>query len=271
MPRNAQDQYYHPPGTEPASGESITAEDRVARDDAIKDDLNTARPIAVGGTGATTAAGARTNLDVPARAEVPLVSQVNTFTATQHFQPAAEVKATFGGTNIGQMDFRDALNVRFAGIKWNFGAGTVALSVGSGALTVGQSTLTYNGNVVYHAGNLPAGGSTMTASEILSALKTVDGSGSGLDADMIDGQLASAFVAGATTTGTPNGINSVTFAQNVSGGTLSFGNTVSATKLRPASVTSTGTVANVNTPYSGTWRCMGYCPNDAATVFVRVS
>lgn len=37
------------------------------------------------------------------------------------------------------------------------------------------------------------GGGSMTASQILTALKTVDGTGSGLDADLLDGQSAAAF------------------------------------------------------------------------------
>lgn len=37
------------------------------------------------------------------------------------------------------------------------------------------------------------GGGSMTAAEILAALLTVDGSGSGLDADLLDGQQATAF------------------------------------------------------------------------------
>lgn len=52
---------------------------------------------------------------------------------------------------------------------------------------------TVNGNSPDANGNIVVSNSGMTASEILTALETVDGSGSGLDADKLDGLEASAF------------------------------------------------------------------------------
>jgi hypothetical protein len=48
---------------------------------------------------------------------------------------------------------------------------------------------------VIHAGGV--GGGSMTAAQILTAIKTVDGAGSGLDADLLDGQSSAAFATAA--------------------------------------------------------------------------
>lgn len=66
MPRDNNGLYYHPVNTEAVSGEPATASQFNATRDAIKDDLNTPRPIKFGGTGATTAAAALTALGAQA-------------------------------------------------------------------------------------------------------------------------------------------------------------------------------------------------------------
>ena len=67
--------------------------------------------------------------------------------------------------------------------------------------TVEHRLFVYNGGTWVGA---DAVGATMSASDILTAIKTVDGAGSGLDADLLDGQSAAAFTAanGAITPGT---------------------------------------------------------------------
>lgn len=52
---------------------------------------------------------------------------------------------------------------------------------------------TVNGNAPDSSGNIVVSSGGMTAAEILAALETVDGTGSGLDADKLDGLEASAF------------------------------------------------------------------------------
>lgn len=52
---------------------------------------------------------------------------------------------------------------------------------------------TVNGNAPDESGNIVVTSGGMTADEILEAVKTVDGAGSGLDADMLDGSHASDF------------------------------------------------------------------------------
>lgn len=54
---------------------------------------------------------------------------------------------------------------------------------------------TVNGNAPDASGNIVVTSGGMTADEILTALKTVDGSGSGLDADKLDGKEAADFAA----------------------------------------------------------------------------
>ena len=86
------------------------------------------------------------------------------------------------------------------------GEGNVT-ALGTVSATGGNST---NWNTAYGWGNHASAGyysasnpngytNDQTAAEILTAIKTVDGSGSGLDADLLDGQHASAFL---TTSGT---------------------------------------------------------------------
>jgi hypothetical protein len=56
-------------------------------------------PVAVaqGGTGSATAAGARTNLGVPADADVAKLASANQFTATQKFSKGADIASPAGG------------------------------------------------------------------------------------------------------------------------------------------------------------------------------
>ena len=70
MPRNANNDYYHPVGTEAVPGETATAAQFNARFDAVKDDLNAPRPIKYGGTGATTPSAARSALGVASQSDL---------------------------------------------------------------------------------------------------------------------------------------------------------------------------------------------------------
>jgi L-ascorbate metabolism protein UlaG (beta-lactamase superfamily) len=89
--------------------------------------------------------------------------------------------------------------------------GHVFATGGAGRVIVGPTGMTINGQTAWHAGNdgsgsgvdadlldgqhgsffLPA--ATFSAAEVLSRLVTVDGSGSGVDADLLDGYHASSF------------------------------------------------------------------------------
>ena len=65
-----------------------------------------------------------------------------------------------------------------------------------------------------------------------------------------------------------NNVGSLVFAAAV-GVQVLTGGTVSGSSLRPASATS----RLVSNPYplSGSWRCLGYCPPNHHTLFIRIS
>jgi hypothetical protein len=70
------------------------------------------------------------------------------------------------------------------------GLGEAGFETDTGQLKIGDGTTAW-GDLEYLAGE----GGEMSAAAILAALLTVDGSGSGLDADTVDGQHAAAFAA----------------------------------------------------------------------------
>lgn len=74
MARNGSGVYSLPSGYEATTGQTATAIQHNTPLEDIADDLNAARPVVAGGTGATTASGARTNLGVPATADVQPVN-----------------------------------------------------------------------------------------------------------------------------------------------------------------------------------------------------
>ena len=82
-----------------------------------------------------------------------------------------------------------------------------------------------------------------TASEILTAIKTVDGSGSGLDADLLDGQEASAFL-------TAHPSISAASSSNNSGRTYIQDITLDSNGHVTGIATATETVTDTNTTYS---------------------
>ena len=77
MARNGSGVYSLPGTYEAVSGETIEAQQHNDPLEDLESDMNTARPIVAGGTGATTASAARTALAVPGLADV------NTFTKMQ--------------------------------------------------------------------------------------------------------------------------------------------------------------------------------------------
>lgn len=71
--------------------------------------------------------------------------------------------------------------------------------------TQGGTTITWNGNLIFHGGNYASVldqryllKSAYTAADVLAKLKTVDGTASGLDADLLDGYHASLTTAAST-------------------------------------------------------------------------
>jgi len=98
-------------------------------------------------------------------------------------------------------------------------------------------------------------GGVMSAADILTAIKTVDGAGSGLDADLLDGQSAAAFEAAGTAAALVDDLSGVTNAatarSNLGLGTLS-------------EVTQAGRATLTATPASGVARRLLQMPFDKA-------
>ena len=148
--------------------------------------------IAKGGTGGITAEAARTNLEItPANIGAVAITGDETI---------AGVKTFSDGVVAGDT------STRYIGLTVeNSSSGTGTIEAGSpdnpGQLAIGGESLTYNGSKVWDEGN--------------------DGSGSGLDADLLDGQHASAFepaiTGGATTITGSNLTASRALVSNASG------------------------------------------------------
>lgn len=79
MPRNAGGTYSLPAGYTAVDGVTAEASSHNLPLEDIRDDLNTVRPVLYGGTGASTAAAARTALDVPGKASADTVTGDWTF------------------------------------------------------------------------------------------------------------------------------------------------------------------------------------------------
>lgn len=115
MPRNGSGVYSLPSGYEATTGQTATASQHNSPLEDIKDDLNAARPIVAGGTGATTASAARTALgleigtDVQAyNANLASLSGL-TFAANKGlYTTAANTAALFDLTSAGRALLDDA-------------------------------------------------------------------------------------------------------------------------------------------------------------------
>jgi len=138
------------------------------------------------------------------------------------------------------------------------GASTGDLTITAAPLSV--STLTTSGNITVggtvDGRDIATDGSKLdgiesgatadqTAAEILAAIKTVDGAGSGLDADLLDGQ-SSAYYATATHNHTLDGLSNTTITSNSSGeilkwnGTAWVNNTLAEAGIQPSGSYLTG-------------------------------
>ena len=108
MPRNGSGVYSKVPGTAAVSGQTASSADYNSQIDDMVTDANNARPIVAGGTGATTAAGALTNLGLTAT-----VAEINTLdgiTAT-----AAELNTLNGITaDVGEINTLDGITATTA-------------------------------------------------------------------------------------------------------------------------------------------------------------
>lgn len=117
MARNGAGIYSLPTGYAAETGDLIIAEQHNSPLEDIRDDLNAARPIVAGGTGATTASGARSNLSVYSQTEVNtgFVKRVATKTALKALDTALYKSAFLEESGTQKMfaytlgDFTDAV------------------------------------------------------------------------------------------------------------------------------------------------------------------
>ncbi|MGV2071676.1 hypothetical protein ACQZ4Z_13060 [Agrobacterium vitis] len=186
--------YGPPSGTKGVSGSTIQSVPYNTFVDDLTADANAARPVTAGGTGATTASGARSNLGTDnadnllsgtvADARLPANMSGKTFTSTISINGANNgVELGSPTVNTPFLDFHSSGN---GGNDYDSriiasGGGT---SVGQGTINIIAASLTLNGNVIWSSAN--------------------DGSGSGLDADLLDGQQGSFYLNAANLTGTIN-------------------------------------------------------------------
>ena len=119
------------------------------------------------------------------------------------------------------------------------------LSSDSNQLSIGISGDTVNLNVTGVTYNWPSSlvtTSDYTASDILTKIKTVDGAGSGLDADLLDGQQGSYYLDWTNVTNKPDPVVTVTLTGDVTGsgnatltdlanGTISFATTIATNSV----------------------------------------
>lgn len=148
MPRNGSGVYSKPSGTTAVANTVIESAKYNSTVDDLVQDANLARPITAGGTGATSAATARTALAVPGTATV------NTFTATQTWSKGADVASATAltlGTDGNYFDITGTTTITSIATK---GVGTVVKLHFDSALI-----LTHNATDLV----LPSGANIMTA------------------------------------------------------------------------------------------------------------
>ena len=131
MPRNGSGVYSLPGAYLATDGTTANASTHNTPLEDLQTDMNTARPVVAGGTGATTAAAARTSLDVPSNSEAVLVTGNQTVAGTKTFSSA--VVGDLTGDVTGNL------------------TGNVTGNV-TGNITGDLLTLTTQGDLLYHDG-----------------------------------------------------------------------------------------------------------------------
>lgn len=204
MSRNGSGVYSLPAGSTVATGETIQASQHNTPLQDLETDMNTARPVVAGGTGASTASGARTNLGVAIGSDVQaydagLASIAGLTTAADKgiYTTSSDTYATFDLTSFGRslVDDADAATARST-----LGLGTIATQAASAVAVTGGAV---DGTAV--GGTTPAAGAFTT----LSASGNVTFTGGTIDGIAIGGTTPAA---GAFTTLSASG--DVTFNTN---------------------------------------------------------
>jgi hypothetical protein len=206
LARDGSGNYTIPANTQAVSGDPISSTKFNTLVQDLEADANTDRPIVAGGTGASTASAARTNLGLAIGTDVQafdagLLSIAGLTTAADRsiYTTASDTYAVYTLTAAGRaiLDDADAAAQRT----------TLGLAIGTDVQAFDQQLLDIAALAVTDSGFIVGNGTTFvletgstaqtslgyTAADVLTKLLTVDGAGSGLDADLLDGVQPSAF------------------------------------------------------------------------------
>jgi len=214
LARDGSGNYTLPANTQAVSGDPISSTKFNTLVQDLEADANVDRPIAAGGTGASTALAARANLglvigtDVQAYdAGLASIAGLTTLADRSIYTTASDTYAVYTLTAAGRaiLDDADAAAQRT----------TLGLAIGTDVQAFDQQLLDIAALAVTDSGFIVGNGTTFvletgataqtslgyTAADVLTKLLTVDGAGSSLDADLLDGVQGSAYatLAGANT------------------------------------------------------------------------
>jgi hypothetical protein len=225
MPRDGSGNFTLPANTQAVSGDPISSTKFNTLVQDLEADANTDRPIVAGGTGASTALAARANLGLEIGVNVQAydagllsIAGLTTLADRSIYTTASDTYAVYTLTAAGRaiLDDADAAAQRT----------TLGLAIGTDVQAFDQQLLDIAALAVTDSGFIVGNGTTFvletgataqtslgyTAADVLTKLLTVDGAGSTLDADTVDGIQASALV---QTTGTQSVGGVKTFTSQV--------------------------------------------------------
>lgn len=296
MGRNASGEFYYPPGTAAVPDEVARSAHVNQRFAELAQDANTPRPVLVGGTGSSTAAGARTNLGVAARAESALLAGTAAFTAPQTIDTTTQAKLTLGGTDLATIIAEDASGAVQATVTFDATSDQIQMWVANGAtFAIGRSTFTYNGSEVPRLDSRAGWTQEHSfAKQIRSEATNVDQidiapavgrssismkSGADVGRFIYDGQFkveddgvpSIVWTDRTSPTMQADVVGALIFATQATGAAVSYGAVVPGSSIAPSGITSAGALAPSGSPRSGQWRSLGTIPNNGAGMFVKIS
>ena len=244
--------YSRPAGTTAVSGASISSTAYNAFVTDLETDLNLARPIVAGGTGATTAAGARTALGSTTVGDAVFIAA-----------NAAAARTAIGAVIGTDVQAYDAELTAIAAL----GAGVVAIT---GAGTAAARTITAGTGITVTNGSGAAGNPTVAINSAASITGSANYPTDAAVKTYVDGLTSTSAILTATAALTAGGVGTYGFFDTVSAATTyAVGGSVAGSALIWGSVGSGGT-DTLGSP-SGTWKALGY-KNAAASrlsLFVR--